>query len=74
MGGLVKKPNIAKPNLTRATEAGKEGRGETKTLRTGTRYKAQSERRVGKRHHSPLGKPHGVKQGGRSGKGLGLTP
>ena len=30
----------AKSNLTRATEAGKEGRGEAETLRTGTRYQA----------------------------------
>ena len=30
----------AKSNLTRATEAGKEGGGETETLRTGTRYEA----------------------------------
>lgn len=35
----------AESNLTRATEAGKEDRGETKTLRTGTRYQAP---RVGK--------------------------
>ena len=35
----------AKSNLTRVTEAGKEGRGETETLRTGTRYQAP---RVGK--------------------------
>ncbi|MBR6272982.1 MAG: hypothetical protein IKR29_05355 [Bacteroidales bacterium] len=30
----------AKSNLTRVTEAGKEGRGETETLRTGTCYQA----------------------------------
>ena len=57
LGGLVKKPNIANPNLTRATEAGKEGGGETKTLRTGTRYEAWSERRVGEKRQSPQGKP-----------------
>ena len=32
--------HIAKSNLTRVTVAGKEGGGETETLRTGTRYQA----------------------------------
>ena len=39
---------IANPNLTRATEAGKEGGGETETSRTGTRYEAPRAGKVAK--------------------------
>ena len=67
MGGLVKKPN-----LTRATEAGKEGRGETETLRIGTRYKAQSEEASRQKATEPTRQADSVDWEGARGKAWGL--